>query len=403
MVWQRREGSWAGKGVSRQMRTCQRGLNAAARNLMDNAGLSGGPQIVVNRGAVVPADGSWTITPRKLWYSADDADSVNVKEAFMVVNIQCLQRELMDIIMWFLKMAEDVTGLPMLIQGQQGKAPDTVGGMTMLFNNANAVLRRIARLFDDRVTVPHLTRYYEYLLIYGQNDSEKGDFQIKARGSSALVERDQQKQGLMQMGAIAANPAFGIDPEKWAMELLKSQRFDPARFEMDEQKKQQLAKMAQQPQDKGAVAAQIREQGATQRQQADQQFEAQQREADRQLDILLKKMDAAMVQMEQEGQQAMSLEDIKAMLASTAMKLRTQRDLAGERRAHPAERAAATGAERGGLLAMSEFRLRPLERDSDVWKRIRNTWKAGWRRSDVRTMAISDSRTPRRCAAGLPN
>lgn len=331
MTWQRRDGTWAGKGVARQMRTCQRGLNAAARNLMDNAGLSGGPQVVVHRGAIVPADGNWTLTPRKLWYTADDADSVNVREAFMVFNIQCLQRELMDIIMWFLKMAEDVTGLPMLIQGQQGKAPDTVGGMTMLFNNANSVLRRIARLFDDRVTVPHVTRYYEYLLIYGQDDEEKGDFQIKARGSSALVERDQQKQGLLQMANIAVNPAFGIDPEKWANEVLKSQRFDPSRFEMDDEKKRQIAKMAQQPQDKGVAVAQIREQGAAQRQQADQAFEAQQRDQDRQLDILLKKMDAAIAQAEQEGHQAMSVEDIKAMLASTAMKLRTQRDLAGSR------------------------------------------------------------------------
>jgi hypothetical protein len=72
-------------------------------------------------------------------------------------------------------MMEDSTGLPMLLQGQLGKAPDTVGGMTMLNNNASAVLRRLARTFDDCVTEPHIRRYYAWLLQYGEDD-EKGDF-----------------------------------------------------------------------------------------------------------------------------------------------------------------------------------------------------------------------------------
>ncbi len=49
MVWQATPNSWAGAGVSRQMRECQKGANAAVRNLMDNAGLSSGPQVIVNR------------------------------------------------------------------------------------------------------------------------------------------------------------------------------------------------------------------------------------------------------------------------------------------------------------------------------------------------------------------
>lgn len=244
MVWQRRPGVPYGMGVAMQINVPQRMLTGGVRNLMDNAGLSAGPQVVARRGALVPANGVWEISPRKLWWVQDGADVAAVNQAFMTFNIPTMQQELNNIIQFALKMAEDVTGLPAMMQGQNTQAPDTVGGMQMLQNNAGTVLRRIARLFDDRVTEPHIRRYYEWLMVHGENDVAKGDFQIDARGSTALVERDMQNQQIMQMGALVANPAFGIDPEKWLSEMLKSQRLDPKRFQMDQEKK---AAMAQQP------------------------------------------------------------------------------------------------------------------------------------------------------------
>ncbi|MFN3377475.1 MAG: hypothetical protein ACK40S_13120, partial [Burkholderiaceae bacterium] len=140
--------------------------------------------------------------------------------------------------------AQDVLGLPSMLQGQNTHAPDTVGGMQMLQNNAGTALRRIARLFDDRVTEPHIRRYYEWLMLHGEDEEAKGDFVIDARGSTALVERDLQNQSIAQMGGLVGNPAFGIDPKKWFAELLKSQRLSPERFQMDER---QAAAMATQP------------------------------------------------------------------------------------------------------------------------------------------------------------
>lgn len=244
MPWQRRAWMPYGTGVAAQINVPQRMLTAAARQMMDNAGLSAGPQVVARRGALTPADGKWEISPRKLWWVQDGADVAAVNQAFMVFNIPSMQAELQNIVNFALKMAEDVTGLPAMMQGQATHAPDTVGGMQMLQNNAGTVLRRIARMFDDRITEPHIRRYYEWLMLHGEDDEAKGDFQIDARGSTALVERDMQNQQIMQMGALVANPAFGIDPEKWLSEMLKSQRLDPKRFQLDDEKK---AAMAQQP------------------------------------------------------------------------------------------------------------------------------------------------------------
>ena len=76
----------------------------------------------------------------------------------------------------------------MMLQGSQGGVtPDTVGGMQMLLNNTNVVLRRLVKNFDDMVTKPHIRRYYDYNMAYNENEEVKGDFNILARGSSALL------------------------------------------------------------------------------------------------------------------------------------------------------------------------------------------------------------------------
>lgn len=171
-------------------------------------------------------DGKWEITPHKIWELSEESGVTDVRAPMASIEIPSKQQDLTAIIQFAMKSAEDVTGMPLLMQGQQGAAPDTVGGMTMLQNNASTVLRRLARTFDDMITVPHITRYYDWLLQYGDEKSEKGDFSIIARGSSALFERDAQNQFLMQVGNLVSNPSFGIDPKKYLVEILKSRWID---------------------------------------------------------------------------------------------------------------------------------------------------------------------------------
>ena len=358
MPWQRKKGMPWGTGIAVQINAPQRMLTAAVRNMMDNAGLSGGPQMVVRKSAITPADGQWTITPRKFWWVNESADVQAVNQAIMAINIPTMQAELNNIIQLALKMAEDVTGLPMLMQGQAGgSTPDTVGGMQMLNNNASSVLRRIARLFDDKITEPHIRRYYDWLMEFGDDDSIKGDFEIDARGSSALVERDLQNQAILQMGALVMNPAFGVDPQKWFEESLKAQRLDPKRFMMDEEKKAAMAQQAPPPPPQ-IQAAQIRAEADMKKTQM--QLEAKMQETQIEQAALVEKMrldidrDAIYVQsqtardqtnaeakyaelqlkrelalLEYANKRELSLEQVKAKLAESAMKIQATKELAG--------------------------------------------------------------------------
>lgn len=340
--WKKRRNMPWGVGVAREIRTPQRIVTAATRRLLDNAGFAGGPQIVVRKNGLRPKDGKWAIHPLKVWEADEDTD---VNKAFAAVEFPMLIDKLERIIQIGMKFAEDVTGLPMLLQGQQGKAPDTVGGMTMLNNNATGVLRRIARLFDSKITEPHIRRYYDYLMEFGEDEDEKGDYKIDARGSSALVERDIQAQEAVQVLQLSINPAFGWNPKKAAAEYLKSRRFTPANFEYTPEELEQMAQQ-EQPTAPQIQAAQIRAQSAAQVAQINAEVKMATDATDTDRDLAYVQAETARSQSEHQARMAelgvrrelalldyankrgLNLDKVKAELAKTAMTLQTQERMA---------------------------------------------------------------------------
>jgi hypothetical protein len=369
MPWQVREDMPWGRGIANQISVPQRMLTAATRRMMENAGKSSAPYLVINRQVVTPADGDWNnLHGGKIFFLNGEQSAVNAQEAFLSIDIPTRQQELMNIIQYAQKFAEDVTGLPMLLQGQQGNAPDTVGGMTMLMNNASAVMRGVAKSFDDYITEPHIRRYYNWLMQYSDDPEMHGDNMIDARGSSALIERDIQNQAIMQMGQLVLNPAFELSPKKWMEELLKSQRLDPKRFALSEEEKASMAEQQQgQQQDPRLMVAQLNQQAMLQRADMDNQtkmqieqmraqadmqiasqnaqvkamqnesaqqvaavemqFKADQADKDRQLELLMLNMQSQLKQVEMQGQQTMTLAQIKAMMEKASMEISSKADL----------------------------------------------------------------------------
>ncbi|MFM9922742.1 hypothetical protein VLK31_07110 [Variovorax sp. H27-G14] len=246
LAWQARPGMPWGMGVSRQIRTVQRMLNGAVRALMDNSALSSAPQVIIGNG-VTPADGTkdFTLRPGKMW-RLEGGDVADVRAAFNAFVVPSVQAELMNVVEFALKMAEDTTGMPAMLQGIRGDAPNTLGGMQLQNNNASSVLRRLAKRFDDYVTSPHVERYFDWMMQHSPDDAIKGDMQVDVRASSALVERDAQQQFLIQMATIVRDPAYGVDPAKYFAELVKGQRMDPKRFMLTPEER---AQQGQQPPD----------------------------------------------------------------------------------------------------------------------------------------------------------
>lgn len=360
MVWRRRSGHWTGIGVARQIRTPQKMIVGATRHLMDNAGIAAGPMLVFKQGSVYPADGKMGFSPRKIFYLAEDSELIDdVRKAIGTIKIDMVLDELLKLIELGMRFAEDTTGLPMIIQGQMGAAPDTVGGMTMLQNNATAVLRRLARTFDDRVTTPHIRRYYTWLLQWGENDEAKGDYQVVAKGSTALVERDIQAQEISAMGGIVTDVRFGADPKKWFREFLISRHYNPEKFEYDDEEwKAMVEKLSSPPPDPKLEIAQInaqsrksvaelqaeiaalKEKNKQDMANLQMQFESQENALDREKDILVQQIESGVAQalkeLEEAGMEKRNVDQIKQKMTDTVLKLRVQKELSGSEATTPA-------------------------------------------------------------------
>jgi hypothetical protein len=150
--------------------------------------------------------------------------------------------------------------MPQIMGGEQGSAPETVGGMVMLYNNANAVLRQRVKLYDDCVTKPHVGRYYDWKMANDPDPDIKGDYEVDARGSTALIERDIQNQALLNLASITNNPRYTphLREREELKAILKAFKVNPEELLKPEDQVKEEQSQQQAPQDPRIASAQIK-------------------------------------------------------------------------------------------------------------------------------------------------
>lgn len=212
--WEHDETSVFGFGVPYRMRASQKVMNGSWRMLLDNAGLSTGPQIIVNRKIVEPANGKWGIEPRKLWYLTDPKGEA--EKAMATFNIDSHQTELAAIFEMALALADQETNVPQLgnqmSQENQPAVMKTLGGTALWMASQNIQMRRAVKSWDDNITMTFIPRMYNWNMQFSPKDEIKGDYEVDARGSSVLLVREMQARNMMDFLTIAKS-----DPETAGM------------------------------------------------------------------------------------------------------------------------------------------------------------------------------------------
>jgi hypothetical protein len=342
-TWEDDETCLFGYGVPYLMRTPQQVINSAWRMMMDNAGTTIGPQIVVKPGKIVPEDGEWVVTPMKLWRVMDMSTPIN--DIFATYNIDSHQAEIANILQLAKQFADEETNLPLIAQGSVEQLPKNAPAATtsMMMNAANTILRRMIKAFDDNVTKSIIRRFYDWNMQFNPNETIKGDFQVDARGSSALMVKELQSQQLMQFATFYANPIFAPILASKAPQMIRkiaeSMRLAaddvvPTDEEIAQLQQQQAAAQQQQPDDPRILSAQIRAQAELKKaefQAASDQVEMQVRERLAQQDYAAKQ---AALELEREikilelaATKELTLEEIRSQLAQTAIKERSRQQL----------------------------------------------------------------------------
>jgi hypothetical protein len=320
-----------GIGPPRMLIWQQRIITAAWRSTMDNSGDSSGAQRVISKD-IEPADGRWEFTRNKAWWYTGDGD---VRQAFAQFQVDSRQVDLQNIIDLALRFSDMETQVPMIFQGEIGKAPETLGATNIMVDSNNVSIRQRVKRFDDCITTPHLTRYYDWNMQYSDKDEIKGDYQVDARGVRVLLEKDQQAQAIIQLWPLLADPeiAAKVDKGKAAQQIFSAHRLDilkeQQQIEQEEQQQQQA------PPDAGMAAAQVRAEAQIQVAQLNQQSDMEElklkqamSEADRVHEKELKQMELQIQMMKFANERNISLESIKAVLAGKAMDLKVQKELA---------------------------------------------------------------------------
>lgn len=208
-TWEDDQNSVFGHGIPYLMRHAQRVINSSWLMLLDNAGLTAGPQIVLNKEMIQPANPAegWEIKPMKIWFMTEYG--ANVQEAMQFVNVPTQVEPISNIIELALQFADIESSIPQILQGEMPAGNNTFGGVAMVMSASNIVQKKVSVKWDDGMNVPIVERFYHYEMQYGEDDSVKGDYEVNAGGATERIDKQIKAQDLERIiGMAGSNEAF---------------------------------------------------------------------------------------------------------------------------------------------------------------------------------------------------
>jgi hypothetical protein len=327
LSYEARDNSWAGIGVPEQIEVPQRGVNSSVRAMQNNMAWSVGPQVLIREGLIEPMPGDdWQLHPYKMWRVTEAAmnqlftQGKDAEEAIKFLKFESFLNEILPVVQFWLQMAEQTTGLPLLLQGQ--KSSDSVGVTQTLMNSSTTNLRLLVKQWDDNCCVPIIDDFYLWEQTYGPEEVQ-ADAVAQAKGSTILVEKELAQQAYVQLLDRSIQPAFGMSPMKIAQKFVESMHVPWEEIELSDEERQHLEAAEQQP-EAAVQVAQIRAQTDLQIQEMRGQIE----EVKVMLDARLKglQLDQSQLAIETQGQANIMQEQIRqdGSLVKEAIKPQSQ-------------------------------------------------------------------------------
>ena len=197
-----------GSGIPDDIGAIQNEINETIKAMRKNTSLSAAPQISVNMQALDPSQATKvdSITASGIW-KFDNADDMN--SAFRLWEIPNKSAQYIQLVQFYQNFIDELTA-PRFILGD-GRVPgagDTASGLSMLMGAMNINLKELIKSFDDNVTEPFITALFHWNMQLNPKEEIKGDFEIQARGSSALIAKEVLSDKLVKAVEVSSNPKF---------------------------------------------------------------------------------------------------------------------------------------------------------------------------------------------------
>lgn len=204
-------GSIWGRGTPELCMAQQDACNAAARAVINNMGISSGPMVGINVDRIPPNEKVTQLFPWKIiMFNRDEAGgSGTANPPITFFQPQSNAAELLQVYDKFEEKADDATGIPKYSYGDEkvAGAGATLGGLSMLMGAAARRIRRAIANIDMKVTSETVFDVFVWCMLHIDDPQIKGDCQVVAKGSAALLIKEQMQQGRqVAMQLALSNP-----------------------------------------------------------------------------------------------------------------------------------------------------------------------------------------------------
>ena len=225
-----------GIGIPENMEDSQMVMNGHARMAIDNLALAGNLVFDVDETMLVPGQ-DMKVFPGKIFRR----QSGQTGQAVHGVKFPSTAQENLQMFDKFRQLADESTGIPSYSHGTTGvqSTTRTASGMSMLMGAAALSIKTVIKNIDDYLLKPLGESLYHWNMQFNEDAPNiKGDLEVKAQGTSSLMQKEVRSQRLMTFMQTAANPALApfVRWHTCLREIAKSLDIDPDQLINDPEK-----------------------------------------------------------------------------------------------------------------------------------------------------------------------
>ena len=225
-----------GVGIPENMQDSQQVMNGHARMAIDNLALSGNLIFDVDETLLSPGQ-DMKVYPGKIFRR----QSGQPGSAIHGVKFPNTSNENLMMFDRFRQLADEATGIPSYSHGTTGvqSTTRTAAGMSMLMGAAALSIKTVIKNIDDYLLKPLGQSLFHWNMQFNIDRPDvKGDLDIKAQGTSSLMQKEVRSQRLMTFMQTASNPSLAPFV-KWhtcLKEVAKALDIDPDQLINDPEK-----------------------------------------------------------------------------------------------------------------------------------------------------------------------
>jgi hypothetical protein len=241
-------GSDWGRALPDILSDIQRVCNALMRAMVRNLAFSAGPIGEYDSQRLEGEPDIANIVPGRMYKVANDALVPNRSPALRFQIIPSTAQAMLSVHAAFLKLADDVSGIPAYALGnpQTAGAGRTLGGLSLLMGNAAKGIKAVIGGIDTNVIEPLVTDIYMALMTEPDvPEEDKVDVKIVARGAQGLLMRELSRGNAVDLLQMVVPLRGSGDVTKEGVqylirEIVSGFGFDPDQFGPDPARLNQL-------------------------------------------------------------------------------------------------------------------------------------------------------------------